>query len=419
VGDPYEYDVIVSDVDGDAMTLTAVSKPAWATLISQGNGKAKLIGTPTAGSTGFTVLLRAKDAGTPVDQQYILVINTRPALTAFNLTTSEDISINFQGQSFTNAFSDADGDNISNIKITVLPKHGSLGLSGNAVHANDQIPFASITQLVYTPNANYSGQDTLSWNASDKYLAYSKTDAYISFVIAPVNDAPDISIEADTLKYEIGKGWIGMTTAFDVIDVDDDSLTLGEIGFRKPTFSSTYDELSFVNTTNITGTYDAQQGVLTFSGKAPLAEYINFVKLIQYRYTNTSKPKLDTKSVYITLSDGKSLSNTKDRFIELIYTFQDLSIVNGFTPNGDGVNDVWEVIKPERKEDLKQSKITIYDLSGRLIYETVGFDESNLWDGSYKGKMVPQGGYFYTIEVVDSKLASLKKVYKGIVNVIY
>jgi gliding motility-associated-like protein len=436
IGDTYEYLITVTDIDGDVITFPSSApqvRPSWATLtVTSSDGKAKLSGIPTAGSAGtFDVKLRAKDPTGPlVEQAYTLLINTKPVLNSFHLATSEDTDINFQEQTFINAFTDADGNDLSKIKITVLPKHGSLRLNSNAVSVNDEITITSISQLIYRPNQDYFGKDTLHWNASDG-LIYSNSDTFISFVINPVNDAPVITIESDTLKYEVGKDFIQLTSLFDVADVDDDSLVLAEVGFRQQRYKAGIDVITFANSANITGLFDSQSGVLTLSGKALRSEYVEVIRAIQYKYTNTNNPKLETKSIYITVSDGKSLSNTKDRFIEIIYTFQDLDILNAFTPNGDGFNDLWEVIKfkdncngdglePDpRRLELKESKTRIYNMSGRLIYEFKGFECENLWGGFDHGKPVPPGSYFYTIEAVDSKLKSLKKIYKGVVTVLH
>jgi large repetitive protein len=433
IGEIYEYEITASDIDGDAIIFNAVAKPSWSTLTVISNGKAKLAGTPTPASAGiFNVRITAKDAaGSPVEQAFELVINTKPTLSAFNVMTSEDTDINFQPQSFQNAFTDADGNALSKIKITVLPKHGSLKLNGNPVNVNDEINLPSISQMVYEVAQDYSGKDTLYWNANDGKI-YSGDDAYINFVVNPVNDAPVVTIESDTLKYEIGKDLIQLTALFNVTDVDDDSLMLAEIGFRQQNYKSGVDIINFTNTANITGSFDSQSGVLTLSGKALLSEYVEAIRSIKYKYTNTSNPELQTKSVYVTVSDGKSLSNTKDRFVETIYTFQDLDIITGFTPNDDGKNDLWEVIKftdnceegqtsdPDpRRSELGESVTRVFNKSGNLIYESTGFDCETLWRGQYNGKLVPPGTYFYVIEAVDSKLKALKKVYRGMVTVLY
>ena len=43
----YSYSITTSDVDGDALTITAPTLPAWLTLTDNGDGTATLTGTPT------------------------------------------------------------------------------------------------------------------------------------------------------------------------------------------------------------------------------------------------------------------------------------------------------------------------------------------------------------------------------------
>lgn len=69
---------------------------------------------------------------------------------------------------------------------------------------------------------------------------------------------------------------------------------------------------------------------------------------------------------------------------------------DGFTPNGDGTNDVWEIdyiwLFPE-------CEIEIYDRWGILLFRSVGYITP--WDGQYNGKDVPVGTYYYIIKLND------------------
>jgi len=68
-------------------------------------------------------------------------------------------------------------------------------------------------------------------------------------------------------------------------------------------------------------------------------------------------------------------------------------IPNVFSPNGDNVNDVWEL---EDSFLYKESTIKIYGRFGKKMYESIGYDTP--WDGkNKKGKDVPDGAYFYSI----------------------
>ncbi len=67
-----------------------------------------------------------------------------------------------------------------------------------------------------------------------------------------------------------------------------------------------------------------------------------------------------------------------------------LYIPNAFSPNGDGMNDQFQVIH----SGLLNASIKIYNRSGRLVFESS--DENNLkWDGKVKGKMSKIGAYTY------------------------
>jgi gliding motility-associated-like protein len=61
----------------------------------------------------------------------------------------------------------------------------------------------------------------------------------------------------------------------------------------------------------------------------------------------------------------------------------------GFTPNGDGTNDVLYI----RSNFVTQVYLTIYDRWGEKLFETN--DIKNGWDGTFKGKQLDQGVYGY------------------------
>lgn len=88
----------------------------------------------------------------------------------------------------------------------------------------------------------------------------------------------------------------------------------------------------------------------------------------------------------------------------------ELRIPNAFTPNGDGVNDVWKVAY----RSLLDFKCTIFDRYGNRIYHFS--DPSQGWDGKYKGKTVGPGVYYYVIEAKGSDGKKYKK--GGDINIV-
>ncbi|WP_457129694.1 T9SS type B sorting domain-containing protein [Mucilaginibacter sp. HD30] len=67
---------------------------------------------------------------------------------------------------------------------------------------------------------------------------------------------------------------------------------------------------------------------------------------------------------------------------------------NTFTPNHDGINDVWEI---SGLSNYSGSVVSVFNRNGELLYRSIGY--SKAWDGSYNGRVVPFGNYYYTIDL--------------------
>jgi gliding motility-associated-like protein len=413
-GKPYEYLVEVTDVEGDAITLTAPTKPSWLTFTLLGNGKARLAGTPPLTASGpVDIKLQAKDGSpTLVDQAYKLVVNSRPVLKPFAVTTQEDTPYPFTIAQFAAAYTDADGNPIVEIQITQLPQRGHLVVNNNPVAQGDKISAGLLSTLKYVPQQDSTGADTLRWMASDGFL-YSLADTYVAIDVKPVNDAPIITfLETDTLKYELGSEVpVPFSPQFDAYDPDKDDLTSAEIGFRQENYRLLNEMLIFTNTANIKGTFNPNSGVLSLTGKATAKEYRDAIRSVTYNYINAVDIILDSRTVYVTLSDGKSFSETKDRVITLIYNFRDLDIPTAFTPNGDQANETWVITSANGTDQYQDAEVSVYNKRGTLLFRTQGFDTH--WNGTYNGEVLPVDTYFYTIDLKFNKVR-----YKGTVTIL-
>ncbi len=92
-----------------------------------------------------------------------------------------------------------------------------------------------------------------------------------------------------------------------------------------------------------------------------------------------------------------------------------ISAPNTFTPNGDGTNDIWEI---SRIENYPNSKVTIYDRWGQKVFNTVGYLNSNGWDGTNNGLKLPASTYFYVIDL-NSGNGSKGDLYNGSITIVY
>ena len=100
-----------------------------------------------------------------------------------------------------------------------------------------------------------------------------------------------------------------------------------------------------------------------------------------------------------------------DSIAVTIYVKEGIIVPNVFTPNGDGINDVFHV----NAYGVNNYKIDIYDRWGLLIFEGTGPD--NDWTGrTMAGEQVSGGVYYYIITATDNKGKSFNT--KGFVELI-
>lgn len=66
--------------------------------------------------------------------------------------------------------------------------------------------------------------------------------------------------------------------------------------------------------------------------------------------------------------------------------------MNAFTPNGDGINDRWLITNGNC---LTKAKAQVFNRYGAKVFESG--DYKNTWEGTYEGKPLPDGTYYYVI----------------------
>ena len=75
-----------------------------------------------------------------------------------------------------------------------------------------------------------------------------------------------------------------------------------------------------------------------------------------------------------------------------------IKINNAFSPNADGINDVWRI---ENLDKMDQISIVIVDQHGTKVFES-NTPTKNEWDGKHNGRALPTSTYWYVISWYDS-----------------
>ena len=114
-------------------------------------------------------------------------------------------------------------------------------------------------------------------------------------------------------------------------------------------------------------------------------------------YSVVYLPEIGNYILQWTVTNGvcPSLSDT----LQIILT--DLVIEKGFSPNGDGVNDVFVI----DVSGAGTAELIIFNRWGNIIYQVADYTPENYWDGkNQNGNDVPEDTYFYILREQNDRV---------------
>lgn len=116
---------------------------------------------------------------------------------------------------------------------------------------------------------------------------------------------------------------------------------------------------------------------------------------------------ISTTSYELTVTDANSCT-AKDTVIVTVILDYNVIVTNLITANGDGFNDKWIV---KNIENYPNTETIVVNREGQQVFYSSAYDNS--WDGTYKGKALPDGTYYYFIKFNNSS-----KVFKGPITIL-
>ncbi len=101
--------------------------------------------------------------------------------------------------------------------------------------------------------------------------------------------------------------------------------------------------------------------------------------------------------------------------VVVITVIPELNIPNTFTPNGDGVNDVWQINGLDRFDDCE---LWIYTRWGQRIFHQTGYESGEEWNGTNNGLSLPPATYYYVIDIKKKDAEGKPKKYAGSITIV-
>ena len=135
------------------------------------------------------------------------------------------------------------------------------------------------------------------------------------------------------------------------------------------------------------------------------------------RYDEETTVPFDTSGTFYvrlqvtdtSVEDGPT--STSDIFVIQVPE-SELKIPNAFSPNGDGINDIFKV----KHNSLVSFNAVVFNRWGQKMYQWGFPDIDKGWDGTSNGHQVPAGVYFIVIEARGSDGVVYK--HKGDINIL-
>jgi len=213
----YPYDIAI-DTNGDFYVADTINHRIRKITST------KLSGTPGNSDVGvYDINLSVSDGTDTGTYNFQITVNDvkyAPTAADGNISMDEDGNYGFSSEDF--AFEDAENESFHSLFITALPTEGSLTLNDGAVSLNQEINYADIGGLIFTPDANAYGTPYASFDfvVSDGELNSTATYT-MTLNVNALNDTPVITQSAvSAVDEESAYSYI-----FEADDADDDTLT--------------------------------------------------------------------------------------------------------------------------------------------------------------------------------------------------
>jgi gliding motility-associated-like protein len=155
-------------------------------------------------------------------------------------------------------------------------------------------------------------------------------------------------------------------------------------------------------------------GYIIYSRDSLMGTFVSLDTIAPTEFEYTDFPEGSIEKCYaVTAID--SVYNESDPIPFCVYNICAFyRLPNVFTPNGDGIHDLY--ISWNLNNYVKKVNMKIFNRYGKLVYQTS--DPSISWDGRYNNKLVSAGVYYYLCDVFEPRITGIiVKTLSGFIHV--
>jgi gliding motility-associated-like protein len=137
--------------------------------------------------------------------------------------------------------------------------------------------------------------------------------------------------------------------------------------------------------TTVTLNASANSNSIQFAWTSPTGSVLSNPSILRPRYL------ADQDAKFIITATGQGNCKASDSLT--VKVLRQIGIPNAFSPNGDGINDKWNIT---HLSDYPSCVVEVFNRYGQPVFRSFGYTQP--WDGTFNGKPLPVGTYYYIIE---------------------
>jgi gliding motility-associated-like protein len=164
------------------------------------------------------------------------------------------------------------------------------------------------------------------------------------------------------------------------------------------------DTIPVVTASNDTTIYRSAEVVLTAISKANKFEWTPKTGTSNPFFNELTVTPYDTTMYYVSVTDDNGCIGTDSVRVN-VYGKTVMLIPTAFSPNGDGTNDIFKIVK--HLNIRKLNAFDVYDRWGNLVFSSTDINKG--WDGTVNGEPVNEGVYVWKVQAVTYDKETINK----------